>query len=101
MFADAGEVYQCSCRDVSEFAAIHWCPQLCAEGDKYVYVLNIVNKVYRDSEFKPNVSFHHWFRALGVVDSGVWLPCCHEPKPRRLSSDFLNTKSGCNLMLAV
>lgn len=53
-----------------KFAAIDWCPQLCQNADEQGYIIDILKQIYPETEYKLEVNFFPWSRAIKFVRDG-------------------------------
>lgn len=52
-------------------ASIDWCPQLCPKGEKRGYVIDILELVYKNSDYTLNITTYPWSRAITMTQNGV------------------------------
>ncbi|MBD1582289.1 transporter substrate-binding domain-containing protein [Pseudoalteromonas sp. S16_S37] len=53
-------------------AAIDWCPQICPEQKEKGYVVDLVEEIYRDSDYQLQVDYFPWSRAIKYVLAGKY-----------------------------
>ena len=53
-----------------DIAAIDWCPQICMNKEKPGYVVELVNTVFKGSDYQLNVEIYPWSEAIERVSSG-------------------------------
>ncbi|MEW6984105.1 substrate-binding periplasmic protein [Colwelliaceae bacterium 6471] len=51
-------------------AAIDWCPQICVDNEQKGYVLDLVEAVFKDSEYQLDIEYLPWSRAIQYVRIG-------------------------------
>ncbi|WP_394204682.1 substrate-binding periplasmic protein [Shewanella waksmanii] len=51
-------------------AATDWCPQSCQHGEQPGYIIDIVEAVFADSEFKLAIDYYPWTRAVRLTEQG-------------------------------
>ncbi len=51
-------------------AAIDWCPQICPDAIKKGYTVDLVEKIYRNTNYKLDIKYYPWSRAISMVTSG-------------------------------
>ena len=51
-------------------SAIDWCPQICLSGNRPGYVMEIVEEVFSEGIYQPQVNYFPWSRAIKNVTSG-------------------------------
>jgi len=51
-------------------SAIDWCPQICIDGDRPGYVVELVSEVFRGTQYTLNIEHYPWSRAIKNVLQG-------------------------------
>jgi len=55
-----------------KIAAIDWCPQICVDTAKAGYTIELVKKVFENSEYQLEIDIFPWSRAIKYVSSGKY-----------------------------
>ena len=55
---------------ILNISAIDWCPQICVDKDYSGYVIDIVNAVFKNSDYTLNINYFPWSRAIKNVTEG-------------------------------
>ncbi len=50
--------------------AIDWCPQICVDKDHPGYVTELVQEIFKGTDYKLNISIYPWSRAIRNVSIG-------------------------------
>ncbi len=50
-----------------KIASIDWCPQICTNGTKNGYVVDIIKKIFKDSNYKLDIKTYPWSRAISMT----------------------------------
>jgi len=48
-------------------ASIDWCPQLCPNESKNGYVIDILNEIFKNTNYKLNIKTYPWSRAIAMT----------------------------------
>jgi len=51
-------------------AAIDWCPQICVNGANAGYTVELIKKIYENSEYQLEIDIFPWSRAIKYVSEG-------------------------------
>jgi len=51
-------------------SAIDWCPQICPQQEQEGYVVDIINEVFKDSQYEVVIDYYPWSRAIKNVQQG-------------------------------
>lgn len=57
-------------RPVIRVAAIDWCPQICPNADKPGYIIELVKRLYRDTQYDLDIKIYPWSRAIAMARQG-------------------------------
>ena len=56
-----------------QVAGIDWCPQICPNTpERPGYIVEIINQLFNDSEYKINIDYFPWSRAIRYVKQGKY-----------------------------
>ena len=55
---------------VINVAAIDWCPQICIEKENPGYLIDIIDKIYDETDYQLVIDFYPWSRAIKLVREG-------------------------------
>ncbi|MCP4323909.1 MAG: amino acid ABC transporter substrate-binding protein [Alteromonadales bacterium] len=51
-------------------SAIDWCPQICPQQEDKGYVVDLINEVFKESQYEVAISYYPWSRAIKNVQKG-------------------------------
>ncbi|MCP4325218.1 MAG: amino acid ABC transporter substrate-binding protein [Alteromonadales bacterium] len=51
-------------------SAIDWCPQICPQQKDKGYVVDLINEVYKGSQYEVEINYSPWSRAIKNVQTG-------------------------------
>ena len=51
-------------------AAIDWCPQICVDETRPGYTVELIKKIFQDSEYTLEIDLFPWSRAIKYVSEG-------------------------------
>lgn len=57
-------------KEVIQIDAIDWCPQICLDPKHPGYVVELVRKIFENSQYQLNITIYPWSRAIKNVSSG-------------------------------
>lgn len=53
-------------------AAIDWCPQICVDETRPGYTVELIKKIFQDSEYTLEIDLFPWSRAIKYVSEGKY-----------------------------
>ena len=53
-----------------KIAAIDWCPQICINEESPGYTVELIKKIFQNSEYTVNIDIFPWTRAIKYVSEG-------------------------------
>ncbi len=66
----ANNTQNTTAEQVINISAIDWCPQVCLDPKRPGYVVELVKKIFEDTEYQLNIPIYPWSRAIKNVYSG-------------------------------
>ena len=57
-------------KEVIHIAAIDWCPQICLDSSHPGYVVELIKKVFENTQYQLSINIFPWSRAIKNVSSG-------------------------------
>jgi len=66
----AQKTAQTTLKEVIHIDAIDWCPQICLDSNQPGYVIELVNKVFENTQYRLNIRIFPWSRAIRNVSTG-------------------------------
>lgn len=66
----AQKTAQTTLKEVIHIDAIDWCPQICLDSKQPGYVIELVNKIFEDTQYQLNIRIFPWSRAIRNVSTG-------------------------------
>lgn len=55
---------------IISIAAIDWCPQICYQDTQKGYVIELVEEIFKGTEYQLNIEIYPWSRAIKLVTEG-------------------------------
>ncbi len=68
--SNAAKAYSNNKQEIIEVNAIDWCPQICIDKEKPGYIVELVEQVFKDTEYQLSVQIFPWSRAIKNVSQG-------------------------------
>jgi len=66
----AKQIDKATLKEVINIDAIDWCPQICLDPKQPGYVVELVRKIFENSQYQLNIKIYPWSRAIKNVSSG-------------------------------
>jgi len=57
-------------KEVIQIAAIDWCPQICVDPNQPGYVVELIEKIFENTQYQLSIDVFPWSRAIKNVSSG-------------------------------
>jgi ABC-type amino acid transport substrate-binding protein len=57
-------------KEVIHIAAIDWCPQICLDSSHPGYVVELIKKIFENTQYQISINIYPWSRAIKNVSSG-------------------------------
>ncbi|MCJ8292802.1 MAG: transporter substrate-binding domain-containing protein [Colwellia sp.] len=57
-------------KEVIHIDAIDWCPQICLDSSRPGYVIELVKKIFENTQYQLSIHIYPWSRAIKNVTSG-------------------------------
>jgi ABC-type amino acid transport substrate-binding protein len=74
-----------------KIAAIDWCPQICINEESPGYTVDLIKKIFKDSEYTVDIDIFPWTRAIKYVTEGRYdalLAPAKKEAPHLIFPDF-------------
>ncbi|BBN80205.1 amino acid ABC transporter substrate-binding protein [Pseudoalteromonas sp. A25] len=75
-------------------AAIDWCPQICPKQTEKGYVIDLVEEIYRNSDYQLKIDYFPWSRAIKYVLAGKYHALLAPAKAEAPQLRYPNTAVG-------
>jgi ABC-type amino acid transport substrate-binding protein len=66
----AQKTTQTTLKEVIHIDAIDWCPQICLDSNQPGYVIELVNKIFENTQYRLNIRIFPWSRAIRNISTG-------------------------------